>query len=433
LHLAASNSNVSVKTIQNLITVFDRATRIPDDFSLLPLHWACSKNASPRVIETIIQAYPYAIEAKDAWGRTPHSLAKTSKNPEKAVILELLSRDISSWTTAMMSTVVTLSNKVLEAEKMEAEFKERNSEVSNLKELNVQKEKHIDALRLELKLLEERFVDDIEYLKKKHAAELEKQKEESDAVIAQITKEKEDAEQKLADLKQLVEDLVTQLKDQKALVEEKEVERKSLKERAVALLQKIERQKEQTLLVTEENQKLKIDKVDLQTEVEKSNAKLKQLKNIFQQPMQVLNEVKSREEAEEDSYYGDRGYARGRNDDYDGADYRSVDYRKDYRDDNQRPYEHKPDVRSYERKEADDRSEVNYRNYERKEVDDRSEVNYRNYERKPADDRSEVNYRNYERKAVDSEFEMRGADHLADDKTLASKLPCTKLDDGSVV
>ena len=44
LHLAASNKNISVKTIQNLIKVNERATRIPDDFKLLPLHWACSKN-----------------------------------------------------------------------------------------------------------------------------------------------------------------------------------------------------------------------------------------------------------------------------------------------------------------------------------------------------------------------------------------------------
>ena len=198
MHLAASNNNVSVKTIKNLITVYDRATRIPDDFSLLPLHWACSKNASPRVTETIIQAYPYAIEAKDAWGRTSHTLAKKSTNPKKAAILELLSRDVSSWTTAMMSTVLTLtSNQVLEAEKMEVEFKAKSTEVGSLKALNDQKVKHIDALKLEMQILEAWFEEEIKYLKVKHSRELEMQKEDSDAIIAKITAEKEDIELKL--------------------------------------------------------------------------------------------------------------------------------------------------------------------------------------------------------------------------------------------
>ena len=147
MHLAAGNNNILVKTIQHLITVYDRAARIPDDFSLLPLHWACYKNASPHVIETIIQAYPYAIKAKDAWGRTTHTLAKASKNPKKAVtILELLSRDVSSWITAMMRTVVTLSNQMIEAKKMEVKFKVKSAEVGFLKALNDQKVKHIDVL-----------------------------------------------------------------------------------------------------------------------------------------------------------------------------------------------------------------------------------------------------------------------------------------------
>ena len=188
LHLAASNQHISPKTIQNLILVNDRATRIPDDFNLLPLHWACSKNASPRVVETIIQAYPYAVEAQDAWGRSPLALAKMSKNPEKATIVELLSRDVSSWTTAMMSTVVTLSNKVMEAEKMEEQFKEQNQTIESLNQVNEKKERHVDTLKLELKLLEERFVDEIQYLQQKHMKELKQQKAQSDETIARLRK-----------------------------------------------------------------------------------------------------------------------------------------------------------------------------------------------------------------------------------------------------
>lgn len=293
LHLAASNNNVSVKTIQNLIKVNERATRTPDDFNLLPLHWACSKNASPRVVETIIQAYPYAVESEDAWGRTPKSLAKSSKNSEKAQILELLSRDVSSWTTAMVSTVVTLSNKVLEAEKMEADYKEQVKKIGALKEGNEFKDRHIDTLKLEMKLLEERFVDEIQYLKKAHARELEAQKKDSDDAIAELTKEKEEAERKLEELKKLVDDVVAQLKQQHALVEEKEAERKNLKERAVALIQKINDQKEKRSTAEEENKELKIERNDLKIAVEERDERLRKLKHSFQQPMRMLDEVRS--------------------------------------------------------------------------------------------------------------------------------------------
>lgn len=308
MHLAASNKNASVKTIQNLITVNERATRSPDDFQLLPLHWACSKNASPRVVETIIQAYPYAVEAKDAWGRTPLDLAKMNKqNPDKAKIIELLSRDVSSWSTAMMSTVVTLSNKVLEAEKLEAEFKEHLKEIEFYKDTVDQKDRHIDTLKLELKMLEERFVDEIQYLKKKHTDEQRIQKEKSDEIIAQLTKDKNEAEKKLNDLKKLVDEVVSQLRQHQSIVDEKESERKKLKQRAVSLLQKIEEHKDDALRTREENKKLKQECSNLQDEIERRDEHLKQLKSSFQQPIRMLQEAHSDDNSTiEDSYYHGR-------------------------------------------------------------------------------------------------------------------------------
>ena len=289
LHLAASNQHISPKTIQNLILVNDRATRIPDDFNLLPLHWACSKNASPRVVETIIQAYPYAVEAQDAWGRSPLALAKMSKNPEKATIVELLSRDVSSWTTAMMSTVVTLSNKVMEAEKMEEQFKEQNQTIESLNQVNEKKERHVDTLKLELKLLEERFVDEIQYLQQKHMKELKQQKAQSDETIARLTKEKEEAEKKLAGLKKLVDEVVSQLKQHQSIVEDKEADRKKLKQKAIALLKKIEDHKQSAKSTFDENKKLKDECSNLQDELERRDEQMKELRSSFQQPMRILH------------------------------------------------------------------------------------------------------------------------------------------------
>lgn len=56
LHLAASNSGTNLKVIQDLTHLNERATRTPDDFGLLPLHWACTKSAPAINIKAIIKA-----------------------------------------------------------------------------------------------------------------------------------------------------------------------------------------------------------------------------------------------------------------------------------------------------------------------------------------------------------------------------------------
>ena len=294
LHLAVGNKTISLKTIQTLISVYDRAARTPDDFSLLPLHWACSKNSSAQIIEALIQAYPYAIEAEDAWGRTPLTLAKMSKCAGKAQTIELLSRDISSWTTALMSTVVKLSNKVLEFEQKESSVNKQLASFKENNEVNKKKEETIDALNLKIKSLEERYEDDIERLKQKHAEELEEQQQKSDEVIAKVTKEKVDVEKKLADLKKLVDEVVAQLREHQLLVEEKEASRKKLKHRAVELLKKIEKQKEETRLAYEANSLLKKECLDLQEQLDIKNEHLDELESSFSQPLRHLAAARSK-------------------------------------------------------------------------------------------------------------------------------------------
>ena len=306
LHLAAANKNASVKTIQDLIRVNERATRTPDDFKLLPLHWACSKNASPRVIETIIQAYPYAVEVEDAWGRTPLGLAKISKNPEKAHVVELLSRDISSWTSAMMSTVVTLSNKVLEAEKMESDYKTHLKIVEQYKDVSESREQEIEHVKLQMALLEERFEEEIKYLKKLHSDQLEKQKKKSDQKIAELTKAKEDAEKRVEDLKTLVDEVVSQLKQHQSIVNETESERKKLKEKAMEMLRKINDQKEENRATKDENLRLKQEQTALRDEIERQEENLSDLKKAFQQPLRMLRKGIDPTRYEDHGYNGTR-------------------------------------------------------------------------------------------------------------------------------
>jgi len=305
LHLAASNNDTSTKTIQTLLKVYDRATRLPDDFGLLPLHWACSKNASPRTIETIIQAYPYAVEANDAWGRQPEALAKLSKNPEKAQVLELLQRDVSSWSKAMMSTVVTLSNKVMAGEKMEVEFKSKVEEIEHLKDVINSKDKHIETLQLEIEILEERFVNEMEYLKDMHNRELETEKMEWEEITAQLRKDNEEAERRLEEMKHFVDEVVEQLKEHQHVVSEKEAGRKDLKHKAVALIQRLDSHKAEARATYEENERLKMERSELQEEVRKRDNQLKKLKSSFKQSLNMLDEVRSESNNSIEDFHGD--------------------------------------------------------------------------------------------------------------------------------
>jgi len=128
LHLAASKSGTDVQVIKDLAEVNAKAARTPDDFGLLPLHWACSKNASKAVVEALLDVYPYANETKDSYGRTPIALVKLSENKEKDAIIELLSQDVSYYTTNLINTIDTLSTKVIKNGQKDNLRKKTNAE-----------------------------------------------------------------------------------------------------------------------------------------------------------------------------------------------------------------------------------------------------------------------------------------------------------------
>lgn len=269
LHLAACSSTIHVNSIQDLISYNERATRTPDDFGLLPLHWACTKNAPAINVETIIKAYPFAVEQKDVYDRLPMDRIKASKNLEKAKIVELLSRDVSSWSSAMMSTIVDLSSKAGAAEKMESDLKKKDGECKILMEQTKRSYDEINALTIEIHRMQDHFVDKIRKMQRSHEFEIRQVEETVENRAFGLRHDREAAEKKGHDLKILVDELVEQLKIQKALVDEKEKSRKDLKAKAMGLVTRLEESRAEIDDVTAENEALKLHQVKLKYEIEK--------------------------------------------------------------------------------------------------------------------------------------------------------------------
>ena len=112
------------KKSTDILCYYEKAARTPDDFGLLPLHYACSKEATAASIEALLKVYPYAIEKVDDFDLLPIDRLLASKNSEKAKIRQLLSRDVSFWSQSMMSLIVDLSSKQAYVEQKEKEWQD---------------------------------------------------------------------------------------------------------------------------------------------------------------------------------------------------------------------------------------------------------------------------------------------------------------------
>ena len=289
LHLAASNSGIDIKIVKDLIDINEKATRTPDDFGLLPLHWACSKNASPLIIESLIQAYPYAVEFKDSWGRTPLSLAQKSSNPEKAKVLELLSRNVASWAAAMRSTIVDLSNQVLESDRIKEECEEHAKQCRRTIEKHAQSQKEVEYLEDHIYDLEEHFEVELEVMKRTQEKEIESRERKYEHAMSEVKKKYQESERKAADLKVLVDELVENLRKQKEEADNKDASRKEFKEKAVALIKCLDEEKQKSESTVKENQKLKAERKGLLKKIIEKDALLETLQDSFQKPIDLLN------------------------------------------------------------------------------------------------------------------------------------------------
>jgi len=292
LHLASRNGT-DIKVIKDLLEVNSRAARTPDDFGLLPLHWACSKNASAEIVEALIDEYPYGIETKDAWGRTPLVLVKMSKNKEKAEIIELLSQDVSYWTTSLMNTIDTLSSKVINNGRQENQRKKLGAENQSLVTENCALKREINKLHKEIKKTEEGFLYEVEQIEAVHVRKIEKLKAKNVQEKSVLMKMNREAEKKITDLRSLVNDVVEKLKVQKELVDEKEESRKELKDKAVALVKRIQEEKNKTKEIASENVKMRMRESSIIVQLKERNQQLNEVKRSLNTPMELLYNASS--------------------------------------------------------------------------------------------------------------------------------------------
>lgn len=277
LHLAACSETIHVNSIQDLISYNEKATRTPDDFGLLPLHWACTKNAPAINVETIIKAYPFAVEQKDVYEYLPIDRVMTSKNPQKAKIVELLSRDVSSWSSAMMSTIVDLSNKLAAAGMMEQGLKAKEGECKVLMQQSKRSYDEINALTIEIHKMQDLFVHKMRQMQRAHVLEIQQLEKQFEKHHLDSCKDKDIGKRKENDLKILVDELVEQLKIQKSLVDEKETSRKEMKIKAMTLVSRLEESKNKVNETSAENELLKLYEVKLKYEIEKRDQHIRNL------------------------------------------------------------------------------------------------------------------------------------------------------------
>ncbi|EJK58127.1 hypothetical protein THAOC_21769 [Thalassiosira oceanica] len=68
---AESSSPLEIDIVRMLVTASPSTLRLPDNFGWLPLHYACSNEASLRVLALLVEAYPESRARVDKRGRTP--------------------------------------------------------------------------------------------------------------------------------------------------------------------------------------------------------------------------------------------------------------------------------------------------------------------------------------------------------------------------
>ena len=91
LHHACRKSS-SERIIRTLLRVYPRASQIKDDQDKLPIHYACQNGASPAVVNVLLTTYPESINVKNGFGYTPLAEARALENPKMEPIIQVLEK-----------------------------------------------------------------------------------------------------------------------------------------------------------------------------------------------------------------------------------------------------------------------------------------------------------------------------------------------------
>lgn len=99
------------KIVKALLSAYHNAASIQDGDGRLPLHHACANSASPDIIESLLVAFPEAIDVKDGWQKTPLQTLMSQFFPDPHCI-SALKRGVSYYKSkkAMNSVPTPTSN-----------------------------------------------------------------------------------------------------------------------------------------------------------------------------------------------------------------------------------------------------------------------------------------------------------------------------------
>lgn len=178
---------------------------------------------------------------------------RSHEHPEKAKIVELLSRDVSSWSKGMMSTIVELSSKVGSYEEMKHMLEQKEEECMDLKAQKKQCEKEVKYLTNKWHKDKQDFKEEIHQMQRSHLLEIKESEEKFRSQISGLKREKEASEKKVLDLKVIVDELVEQLKEQNSGAQGNSSSRKELKAKVVELLEILKKTQRELDKVKDEN------------------------------------------------------------------------------------------------------------------------------------------------------------------------------------
>ena len=86
----ACRRNSSERVIRTLLRVYPRAAQIKDDQDKLAVHYACNHGGSLEIVRLLIQTYPESINVRNGFGHTPLSEVENLKDPKMRKVVAFL-------------------------------------------------------------------------------------------------------------------------------------------------------------------------------------------------------------------------------------------------------------------------------------------------------------------------------------------------------
>lgn len=87
--------NATPSMVEALLESYPVAISCKDDQGMLPLHLSYRMGSSAEVIQVLLHAFPESVEVMDRKGRTPLVMAQTSKGPNRDVFLQVVEKHIA--------------------------------------------------------------------------------------------------------------------------------------------------------------------------------------------------------------------------------------------------------------------------------------------------------------------------------------------------